>query len=68
MTNQDHHGVAQKTVEKFHATDNVMKAQGSYGVAITEMSNEEFLEKDLQVHTYKTNIIFCSSLVQWDQT
>ena len=59
MTNQDHHVVGQKTGERFHATDNGMKAQGSFGVAITEMSNEEFLEKDLQVHTYKTNILFC---------
>ena len=59
MTNQDHHGVAQKTGERFHATDDVMKAQGSYGVAITEMSNDEFLEKDLQVHAYKTKISLC---------
>ena len=27
---------------------------------------KEFLEKDLQVHAYKINIILCSSLVQWD--
>ena len=47
MTNQDHHGVGPKTGERFHITDDVKKAQGSFGVAITEMSNEDFLEKDL---------------------
>ena len=57
MRNQDHRGVALKTGER---PCNCRCYEGpSYGVAITEMSNEEFLEKDLQVHTYKTNILFC---------
>ena len=56
MRNQDHHGVGQRTVEK--PCDWRCYEGSSYGVAITEMSNEEFLEKDLQVHTYKTNIYY----------
>ena len=36
----------------------------SYEIAITKLSNEEFLEKDLQVHTSLQNkhIILCSSV------
>ena len=57
-SNEDHRGVAQKTGERFHATDNgpwqLWSCYGDY--AVTEMSNEEFLEKDFKVRTYKTNI------------
>ena len=61
-TYEDYH-VAQK--QSFHATDDVMKAQGIYGVAITEISNQEFLEKIFRYIPTKKHYL-CSSLVQWD--
>ena len=57
--NQGHHGVAQRS----HATLDIMKAKCIYGVANVKWG---IMDKDLQVHTYKTNIILRSSLVQWD--
>ena len=50
MRNQDHPGVAQKSGER--PCDWRCYEGPSYEIAITKLSNEEFLEKDLQVHTY----------------